>query len=260
MVKKILIKLNIVRKWLRSFLTPPGLVTTLFHKKYYRYLEFGHFEKNQLNKTSWLGVRAIKPPSDFWVYQEIIWETKPDVIIECGTFEGGSAYFMASICDLMDHGRIITIDNTDSPLRPGHPRITYIKGSTISDETVANVRQLIKPGEKVMAILDSNHRKRYVLKELEIYGPMVSRDCYLIVEDTHLNGHPVESNYGPGPLEAVKEFMNPVRSLARAKGASPEDLGGATSNGMKNNAQFVIDKSREKFLFSFNRNGYLRRI
>ena len=86
-----------------------------------------------------------------------------------------------------------------------------------------------------MVILDSNHRKKYVLNEMELYGPMVSPGCYMIVEDTHLNGHPIESNYGPGPLEAIKDFM-------------------------KTNTQFAVDKDREKFIFTFNRNGYLKRI
>lgn len=235
MIKKLLIKINMARKWIMSFFTQPGIITTLFHKHYYRHFEFGHFEKGARNNTSWQGVRVIKPTSDLWVYQEIIYDTKPDIIIECGTFEGGSAYFLASICDITGNGHIITIDNTDSPLRPKHPRITYVKGSTISDEAMERVRPLVKPGQRVMVILDSNHRKRYVLKELELYSPLVSLGGYLIVEDTHLNGHPIESDYGPGPMEAVREFM-------------------------KNNSNFIVDKNREKFLFSFNHGGYLKRI
>ena len=234
-MKKILIKINIVRKWLMSFATSPDIFTTLFHKKYYRNFDFDHFEKDPRKSTYWLGVKAIKPPSDFWVYQEILWETRPDIIIECGTFEGGSAFYLASICDLMKNGEIITIDNTESKARPVHPRIRYIKGATTDDNVIKQVRELVPSGKKVMAILDSNRRKRYVLKEMELYGPLVSKGCYLIVEDTHLNGHPIESDYGPGPMEAVKEFM------------------GYTQD-------FAIDKDREKFLFSFNQNGYLKKV
>lgn len=234
MIKRVLIKLNMARKWLKSFLTPPGLITSLFHKQYYRNLEYSHFETGGPNLTRWLGTRVVKPPSDLWAYQEIIWETKPDIIIECGTFEGGCAYYMASICDLLKNGQVITIDLTDSPLRPTHPRITYIKGSTIADDIIAQVRKLVPPGKKVMVILDSNHRKGYVLKEMTLYAPLVSPGCYLVVEDTHLNGHPIESNYGPGPMEAVEEFL-------------------------KHNSQFGTDLSCEKFMFSFNHKGYLKR-
>ena len=234
MIKKTLIKLNMARKWLKSFLTPPGIIASIFHKQYYKWLEYGHFEIGGPNLTRWLGIRVVKPPSDLWVYQEIIWETKPDIIIECGTFEGGCSYYMASICDLLNNGRIITIDITDSPLRPIHPRITYVKGPTIADDVIALVRKDVPLGKKVMVILDSNHRKSYVLKEMELYAPLVSPGCYLIVEDTHLNGHPIESNYGPGPMEAVEEFL-------------------------KHTAHFAIDRNREKFMFSFNHKGYLKR-
>ncbi len=234
MIKRILIKLNMARKWFKSFLAPPGLVASLFHKQYYKNLEYGHFETGGRNITRWLGTRVVKPPSDLWAYQEIIWETKPDIIIECGTFEGGCAYYMASICDLLKNGHIITIDIADSPLRPAHPRITYMKGSTIADDVIARVRHSVPSDKRIMVILDSNHRKGYVLKEIGLYASLVSQGCYLIVEDTHLNGHPIESNYGPGPMEAVEEFL-------------------------KHDSRFEVDRNRENFMLSFNHKGYLKR-
>lgn len=224
-----LIKINMLRKWLRSFLPrPTTLIATMFHKQYYL-----HHEK-RLHNTRWLGTKIIKPPFDMWVYQEIIWETRPDLIIEAGTLDGGSASFLASICDLISHGRIISIDITTNPYRPLHPRITYVTGSSTDDQTVSKIKANIGTGEKVIVILDSNHRRHHVLKEMEIYGPLVSPGYYMIVEDTHLNGHPVHSSYGPGPMEAVKIFM-------------------------KSHPEFNIDKTREKFLFSFNYGGYLKK-
>jgi cephalosporin hydroxylase len=200
-----------------------------FHKLYYE------SEEKTWKNTFWLGVPAQKCPLDFWIYQEIIFEIKPDVIIECGTYGGGSALFLASICDLLDQGEIITIDIKSMKGRPEHKRITYLLGSTTSQEIVERVRDFIKNKNRVMAILDSDHNKEHVLKELEIYSSFVTKDSYLIVEDTNINDHPVNSDFGPGPMEAVREFL-------------------------EENKNFMIDRLREKFYLTFNPNGYLRRI
>jgi len=201
-----------------------------FHKLYY-YAK----ERTWKNCTFWLNVPVAKCPLDLWVYQEIISETKPDVIIETGTAFGGSALFLASICDLAKHGRIVTVDVEAQPGRPEHPRIEYLSGSSTADEVVAELRRLIKPDERVMVILDSDHRAEHVRRELEIYAPLVAVGCYLIVEDTNINGHPVTPQYGDGPMEAVEQFMN----------------------GRKD---FVVDREREKFFMTFNPKGYLRRV
>jgi cephalosporin hydroxylase len=201
-----------------------------FHKLYY-YAK----QRTWKNNTFWLSVPTAKCPLDLWVYQEIICETKPDIIIETGTAYGGSALYLSSICDLTDRGRIITIDIQAQPNRPEHQRITYLSGSSISTEIAAEVRSLIKPEDRVMLILDSDHRAAHVLSELEIYSQLVTVGCYLIVEDTNVNGHPVLPLYGAGPMEAVEEFMD-----ART--------------------DFVMDSRREKFLMTFNPRGYLRRV
>jgi cephalosporin hydroxylase len=170
-----------------------------------------------------------------WVYQEIIHEVKPDVIIETGTMDGGSALFMASMCDLVGQGKVISIDIAEREGRPQHDRITYLLGSSTSEEIVHRVRGLINGQEKVLVVLDSDHRMEHVLAELQIYSQMVTFGSYMIVEDTNMNGHPVAPEFGPGPMEAVQEFL-------------------------KDSDAFEIDKRLEKFYLTFNPNGFLRKV
>jgi len=188
--------------------------------------------------TSWLGVPSEKPPQDFWVYQEIITELRPDFIVETGTRYGGSALFMATVCDALGHGQVITIDLQDlasgDRSRREHPRITYLHGSSTSPDILLQVRGMLGDASTVLVILDSDHGMTHVSDELRLYADFVTEGSYLIVEDTHLNGHPVEPGFGPGPWEAVDVFL-------------------ATT------PQFVPDRSREKFLLTFSPRGYLQR-
>jgi cephalosporin hydroxylase len=182
-----------------------------------------------------MGVMVWKYPQDMWIFQEIIFETRPDVIIECGTGLGGSALFLASICDLVGNGQILTIDRRSVEGRPVHDRITYLSGSTTASVIVDEVRGLVEDKETVMVVLDSDHHKAHVLHEMLIYGQLVTSGAYMIVEDTAINGHPSLSSWGLGPWEAVEDFLSQEKT-------------------------FVIDRSREKFLMSANPNGYLRKI
>ena len=187
------------------------------------------------NNTHWLGFETQQCPLDMWVYQEMLAEVKPDVMIEAGTYMGGSAYFFASIFDLLKHGRVITVDIEDLPGKPQHDRITYLLGSSTSDEIVGKIKGLIRPGERVMVILDSDHHKAHVLEEMKRYSPLVSPGSYLIVQDTHFNGHPILPKFGPGPMEAIEEFL-------------------------QTNSEFRPDRSREKFGMTFNPGGFLKRV
>lgn len=206
-------------------------ITEEFTKFYYN---AGTFNKTW-KSTFWLGTRIRKFPMDLVIYQEIIFEIKPDVIIESGTADGGSALFLASICDAIGNGRVITIDIEEKWGRPKHKRITYLKGSSTSEEIVGRIEKLVKEDEKVLVILDSDHHEKHVLNELRIYSRFVTKGSYLIVEDTIVNGHPVEPQYGPGPMEAVEKFL-------------------------KENKDFVVDKKREKLYVTCNPGGYLKKI
>lgn len=177
--------------------------------------------------TKWLGFPCLKCPLDLWVYQEIIYDIEPDIIIECGTYKGGTTLFLASICDLIGKGRIITVDIKEQ-ITPKHSRITYLIGSSTSKEVEDKIKSLINESDKVMAILDSDHGKDHVLSEMEIYGNLVTRGAYLIVEDTIQMG-------GSQAHLAVIQFL-------------------------KENSDFEIDRNKEKFLLTFNPEGYLKRI
>lgn len=186
-------------------------------------------------KTTWLGISVLKLPLDLWIYQEILFDIKPDIIIETGTMYGGSALYLATICDIIKKGIIVSIDINKKDDFPIHDRIKYITGSSINNDVVDQVKNFIKTGDKVMIILDSDHSKNHVLKEMQIYEKFVTKDSYLIVEDTIVNGHPVEPNFGEGPMEAVDEFL-------------------------KTHDDYKIDKDKEKFLLTWNPNGYLKKV
>jgi cephalosporin hydroxylase len=186
------------------------------------------------NGLRWFGVPIQKSPMDLLIYQEMLFELKPDVVVEAGTFKGGSALFVAQMMDRLGRGRIITIDIEKYPDLPQHPRITYLLGSSTAPEIVASVKALIKPGETVMVLLDSLHTKEHVLDELRLYHALVTPGFYVVVEDTHLNGHPILPKSGPGPMEAVDDFL-------------------------KENQDFAIDPTREKLMHTFNPRGYLKR-
>lgn len=205
--------------------------TKEFHRHFYDAAKNGGTWKD----TRWLGVEVEKNPLDLWVYQEIIHSLKPDLIIEIGTFMGGSALFMASMFDLIESGRVLSVDIQDRPGRPKHNRIEYVTGNSVEQTTVAKVRSKIRNDEKVLVILDSNHFKDHVLSEMWSYCGLVSLNSYLIVEDGNINGNPVNKEHGPGPSEAITEF------LAR-------------------NGNFVVNRRLEKYYLTFNPGGYLLRV
>lgn len=184
--------------------------------------------------TTWAKVECQKCPTDLVVYQQILFSTKPSLVIECGTAKGGSTLFIAHMMDINNNGKIISIDIQDVQ-RPSHPRITYLTGSSTDPNVIKHVKDECLKHQTVMVILDSDHRQAHVTNELELYHPFVTKGQYLIVEDTIINGHPTLKEYGPGPHEALQSFLRGHR-------------------------EFEVDKSREPHLLTFNRGGYLKKI
>ena len=143
---------------------------------------------------TWMGVPIIQMPSDIVVTQEIIWRTRPDVIIETGVARGGSLVFSASMLAMIGSaGKVIGVDidirahNRDTiEKHPMASRITLIQGSSVAPETVQRVKDEIPKYAKVMIVLDSDHSRDHVLNELRAYGPLVTKGQYLIVADTLL--------------------------------------------------------------------------
>src|SRR5262249_52950345 len=147
-------------------------------------------------------------PLDLWVYQEILWEVKPSLIVETGTYRGGSAFYFASLLDLIGDGQVVTIDVNPPTGRPTHPRVEYIQGSSVAPDVIEKVEKRVpRASGPVLVILDSDHHEPHVSKELELYHDFVTPESYLIVEDTNINGHPVNPFFGPGPMEAVQSFL-----------------------------------------------------
>ncbi len=191
-------------------------------------------------ETYWLGKQVVKCPMDLWVYQEIIFETQPEVLIETGTSGGGSAFFFATLFDLIGCGRVITVDKDCYPhLFREHPRITYLTGDSVSEETAGIMREATA-GKRTMVSLDSLHTYEHVSAELALYGELVTPGCYLIVEDTGW----------------AEPGQAPVVSASDAPGAG---AGGAAAAFVARHPDFAVDVSRERHLLTSNHNGWIRR-
>lgn len=139
---------------------------------------------------TWMGRPIIQLPEDMVRLQELIFELKPDVIVETGIAHGGSLIFYASLFELLGKGRVIGVDieirphNRQAILEhPMAKRIAMIEGSSIDPVTVAKVKDMIRPGETVLVLLDSNHLHGHVLEELRAYGPLVSVGSYIVATD-----------------------------------------------------------------------------
>lgn len=210
------------------------------------------FEKSSQHRYSynptWLGRPIIQYPQDIVATQEIIWSVKPDLIIETGIAHGGSLIFSASMLELLGgDGQVLGIDidirehnRIEIEKHPMFKRITMIEGSSIDDAVLEQVHDIAKGKERVLVILDSNHTHEHVLREMELYSPLVKTGSYLVVFDTVVEDMPddcfADRPWGKGnnPKTAVWEFM-------------------------KSNDRFEIDKQIEnKLMLTVAPDGYLK--
>ncbi|MDM8526278.1 CmcI family methyltransferase [Desulfococcaceae bacterium HSG8] len=187
-----------------------------------------------MNETSYFGIRTLKNPIDFWIYQEIIFQTQPDFIIEIGNFFGGSTLALAHLLDNLGKGQVIALDisHQDIPdIVRNHPRIRLIEGDACeSFEQVSG----ITGDSNVMVIEDSLHTFDNTLAVLKTYSCLVKPGNYFIVEDSICH-HGLDVGPDPGPYEAIEAFL------------------------MENKA-FEADRTRESFFITWNPKGYLRRM
>lgn len=176
--------------------------------------------------ATWMGFPIRKAPTDLFIYQEIIHRTRPDVVVETGTFKGGSALFIAQILDGNGSGQVITIDNTNHPERPTHPRISYMIGSSLDPSVIREVKS--RCAGRVMVILDSDHMYDHVINECLAYCDLVTPGLYLIVEDTNIVTPDCQATL------AVDQFL-------------------------KRRPEFHPDENCERLMLTFNPRGYLLR-
>ena len=206
-----------------------------FHRLFYERGLHANYGRGLHAETRYHGIEAHKCPFDLWIFQEILFDVRPQLVIELGTYLGGTTLFLAHQLDALGSGQVVSIDCRELP-RPSHERIRYLLGQTTASDVVAAVAEIAHntPGP-VLVIHDADHRYSQVLQDLEAYALLVTPGSYLIVEDTNVNGHPVLTDWGPGPWEAIDQFL-------------------------KNHSEFERDPSREKFLMTYNPGGYLKRI
>ena len=167
----------------------------------------------------WLGVPIIQMPEDLIIFQEIVYKTQPDLIIETGVARGGSIIFWASIQKLCGiTGKVLGVDvdirqHARSAINYSNfkDEIDLIEGSSIEDKVVDQVNKIVSQHKRIMVVLDSNHTHEHVLSELEIYSKFVTKDCFLLVLDTVIDDLNIDPDrpWGPGssPKSAVKEYM-----------------------------------------------------
>jgi cephalosporin hydroxylase len=186
--------------------------------------------------TRWLGHELWQPLPDAWTLQEVIAEVKPALLIETGTYKGGSSLYIANLMDLLGHGRVITIDIKKFH-NLSHPRITYLIGDSVSAPMVAQINTAAREADgPIMVLLDSAHHRDHVLKEMEAYGPLVTPGSYLHVQDGVIDQQNMFATDRPGPLRAIEAFL-------------------------PNHREFVVDEARvNQFLITHHPKGWLRRV
>lgn len=188
---------------LKKILSP--IVIKFFHYIWWQ-------SKDTWPSNKFLGYEILQCPFDLQIYQELIFASKPEFILQTGICGGGSIVYFSSILDLMGASNDVKVIGVDIELSEEakeikNDRVILFEGSSTNEEVVSKIKNYTT-GKKGIVILDSDHSETHVLNELSIYKDFVLKGCYLVVEDTNLNGNPVHPNFGPGPYEAVKKFLH----------------------------------------------------
>ncbi|MGH0033393.1 MAG: CmcI family methyltransferase [Myxococcota bacterium] len=222
-----------VHQWRTAAFTPDPAIAA-------RFLTVWANQPDTWFKNRFMGIPTWQNPMDVWETLEILWQVKPDVVLEAGTFKGGSALLWAMFLEHIDPDtRVITIDlrpqSHEAKMRPlARERVDFLYGSSTAPEIVEEVRKRVE-GKRVLAILDSAHTRDHVYNELKAYADMIEVGSYIIVQDGAVCGHPVDAEPCPGPYEAVEDFL------------AEDD-------------RFQAIREHERHLISSNTMGYLKRV
>jgi cephalosporin hydroxylase len=185
-------------------------------------------------RTTWLGAPVHSAPTDLLAYQEIVSRVRPEWIVDLGGSDPGRPTFLASICELIGHGQVLSIGKPGGEDRPAPPRLQCRPGEPLDTSVRDHVRSLVPTGRAVV-VLGACADRDATTAQFEAYADLVGMGSYVIVTDTVVNGHPVWTSFGPGPAEGLKQILN-------------------------RNGDFVSDPAMEKYALSFNPGGFLRRV
>jgi cephalosporin hydroxylase len=204
-------------------------------------------EHRLMYETTWLGRPIIQFPSDVVMIQELLWKVRPDLVIETGVAHGGSLVLSASLLELIGKGKVIGIDIEIRPdnraaieAHPLKSRIELIEGSSIDSETSAIAHKHAAGAQSVMVILDSNHSQSHVLREMELYGPLVTTGSYLV---THDGAQAWVSDMPRGKAEW--KLDNPLRAIHEF---------------LASHKEFRIDPQCNRLGITSSPDGYLKRL
>ena len=195
-----------------------------------------HQKEIIFSQVSWMGVNTQRHVLDNWIYQEILYEVQPDIVVEIGSFRGGSTLYLAHLMDIIGKGSVLSVDIDRRHFQVSHNRIITLTGDSQSSHVIAQVAELTK-NKSTLIIHDGNHEKEHVFKDLMAYAEFVTIGSYLIVEDgiVDIMGVDFEWYHQGGPVAATEAFL-------------------------AQNKNFEVDEKRERYLLTYNPKGYLKRI
>ena len=196
-----------------------------------------HQKEIVFEKMSWMGTKIWKNPLDAWIYQEILFDVKPDIVVEIGSRYGGSTLFFANLLDIMGNGQVISIDPHRDDFKLEHGRVIVLTGRSDDPPILTEVKERCE-NKRVFVIQDGDHSYDQVLTDLNNYSPWVSVGSYFVIEDGIVDLFHDGDGLGfatHGPLVATERFLS-------------------------ENKNFVVDHHRERYILTYNPNGFLRRI